>query len=259
MSRAIEKEKFAAAVRQSFGMVSNRCEGYSAGAMTDSPHLLVVDDDARLRELLRKFLSDRGYRVSTANDAADAEDKLGSLTFDLLVLDVMLPGETGIDFTRRLRRTNTVPILLLTARGEPQDRIAGLESGADDYLAKPFEPDELVARVRAILRRAPPPPAVQPTEIRFGEFCFDLGREELRRGDELVRLTAAEISLLRVLAQSAGTPISREDLLRLSRLTGNERTVDVQVTRLRRKIEADQRLPRYLQTVRGTGYMLRVG
>jgi two-component system phosphate regulon response regulator OmpR len=227
--------------------------------MSDSAHLLVVDDDDRLRELLRKFLADRGYRVSTAGDTADAESKLAAIAFDLLVLDVMLPGEDGIAFTRRLRKSSTVPILLLTARGESHDRIAGFESGADDYLAKPFEPDELVLRVRAILRRAPPPALALPTEVRFGEFCFDLAREELRRGDDLIRLTAAEISLLRILAESANTAISREDLLRLSRLTGNERTVDVQVTRLRRKIEADQRLPRYLQTVRGTGYMLRVG
>ena len=229
---------------------------YTCPVMPQSAHILVVDDDARLRELLRKFLADRGFRVTTAADAAEAHARLAALAFDLLVLDVMLPGETGVSFARRLRRASAVPILLLTARGEAQDRIAGLETGADDYLAKPFEPDELVLRIRAILRRAPPP-AAAPGDVRFGEFRFDLGREELRRGQVLVRLTAAEASLLKVLAASPSTPISREELLRLSRLTGNERTVDVQMTRLRRKIESDPRLPRYLQTVRGTGYMLR--
>ncbi len=230
--------------------------------MSDSPHILVVDDDARLRELLRKFLSERGFRVTTAGDAAEAEAKLAALAFDLLVLDVMMPGESGVDLTRRLRQTSSVPILLLTARTEAHDRIAGLASGADDYLAKPFEPDELMLRIRAILRRAPPPPAAAP-EIRFGPFRFHLDREELvqmadgTRAEQPVRLTAAEASLLKVLAAKPGAPVSREELLRRSRISGSERTVDVQVTRLRRKIEADPRLPRYLQTVRGAGYVLR--
>ena len=230
--------------------------------MNDGPHILVVDDDSRLRELLRKFLSDRGFRVTTAAHSADAEAKLKSLAFDLLVLDVMMPGETGIDFTKRLRQSNTVPILLLTARAESHDRIAGLAGGADDYLAKPFEPDELLLRIRAILRRAPPPTEAA-TEIRFGPFRFDLGREELLRADDgaetVVRLTAAEASLLKVLAEGAGTTIARADLLLRSRISGSERTVDVQMTRLRRKVEADPRQPRYLQTVRGAGYVLRLG
>jgi two-component system phosphate regulon response regulator OmpR len=182
----------------------------------------------------------------------------------LIVLDVMMPGETGVDLTRRLRRTDSVPILLLTARNESQDRIAGLASGADDYLAKPFEPDELLLRVRAILRRVPPP-AVSPAEIRFGPFRFDVGREELvqladgQSSGRPVRLTASEASLLKVLAAKPDAPVSRQELLRRSRISGNERTVDVQVTRLRRKIEDDPRLPRYLQTVRGAGYVLRTG
>ena len=230
--------------------------------MNDGPHILVVDDDSRLRELLRKFLSERGFRVTTAAHSADAEAKLKSLAFDLLVLDVMMPGETGIDFTKRLRHSNSVPILLLTARAESQDRIAGLAGGADDYLAKPFEPDELLLRIRAILRRAPPPTEAV-TDIRFGPFRFDLGREELLRSadgaESVVRLTAAEASLLKVLAEGAGTTIGRADLLQRSRISGNERTVDVQMTRLRRKVEADPRQPRYLQTVRGTGYVLRLG
>ncbi len=229
--------------------------------MSDGPHILVVDDDSRLRELLRKFLSERGFRVTTAAHSADAEAKLKSLAFDLLVLDVMMPGETGIDFTRRLRQSDTVPILLLTARAESHDRIAGLEGGADDYLAKPFEPDELLLRIRAILRRAPPPAEIA-NDIRFGPFRLDLAREELLRSadgaETLVRLTAAEASLLKVLAESAGTTIGRADLLQRSRISGNERTVDVQMTRLRRKVETDPRQPRYLQTVRGAGYVLRL-
>jgi two-component system phosphate regulon response regulator OmpR len=231
--------------------------------MTDSAHILVVDDDARLRELLRKFLSDRGFRVTTAAHAGEAEAKLSSITYDLLVLDVMMPGESGVELTRRLRLSNGVPILLLTARAEAQDRIAGLSSGADDYLPKPFEPDELLLRIQAILRRAPPPLPAAPTEIRFGPFRFDLTRDELvqladgEQQEQLVRLTAAETSLLKVLATKPGAPFSREELLNGSRISGSERTVDVQVTRLRRKIEADPRLPRYLQTVRGSGYVLR--
>ncbi len=229
--------------------------------MSDGPHILVVDDDSRLRELLRKFLSERGFRVTTAAHSADAEAKLKSLAFDLLVLDVMMLGETGIDFTRRLRQSDTVPILLLTARAESHDRIAGLEGGADDYLAQPFEPDELLLRIRAILRRAPPPAEIA-NDIRFGPFRLDLAREELLRSadgaETLVRLTAAEASLLKVLAESAGTTIGRADLLQRSRISGNERTVDVQMTRLRRKVETDPRQPRYLQTVRGAGYVLRL-
>ena len=225
-------------------------------------HILVVDDDSRLRELLRKFLTDRGFRVTTAAHSAEADPKLAALAFDLLVLDVMMPGESGIEFTKRLRRSSTVPILLLTARAESQDRIAGLAGGADDYLPKPFEPDELLLRIRAILRRAPPPSAA-PAELRFGPYRFDFGREELQRAEgdaaEPVRLTAAEASLLKVLALRPDAPVSRQELLQRSRISGNERTVDVQVTRLRRKIEADPRLPRYLQTVRGAGYVLRTG
>jgi two-component system phosphate regulon response regulator OmpR len=230
---------------------------------SEAAHILVVDDDSRLRELLRKFLTEHGFRVTTAANAADAEAKFGALEFDLMVLDVMMPGEDGVSLTRRVRQSRSVPILLLTARAEPQDRIAGLASGADDYLPKPFEPDELLLRVKAILRRAPPPSAA-PAEIRFGPFRFDLGREELLQatdssGEQPVRLTAAEASLLKVLAARPDAPVSRQELLLRSRISGNERTIDVQVTRLRRKIEADPRLPRYLQTVRGAGYVLRTG
>jgi two-component system phosphate regulon response regulator OmpR len=226
--------------------------------MSDAAHILVVDDDVRLRGLLQQFLSKHGFRVTTAGDAKEALAQFEAIAFDLLVLDVMMPGESGLDLTKRLRAASTVPILLLTAMGETQDRIAGLAGGADDYLVKPFEPDELLLRLRAILRRAPPVPAAHDADdVRFGEFRFDLRREELHRGDALIRLTAAEASLLRVLAQHAGAAVKRGDLLRLSRISGGDRTVDVQVTRLRRKIEADPKQPRFIQTERGAGYLLR--
>ena len=223
------------------------------------PHVLVVDDDTRLRELLRKYLAGNGFLVTTAKDAADARAKLESLAFDLIVLDIMMPGESGLELTERLRRDSNIPILLLTARDEPDDRIAGLEAGADDYLAKPFQPRELVLRITSILRRQaakpPDPPAAQP--VRLGPLLYLPDRDELRAGEEVIRLTTAEASLLRVLAASPGVTFTREELTERSRVAGNARTIDVQVTRLRRKIEPDPREPRYLQTVRGEGYVLR--
>jgi len=225
--------------------------------MEGQAHILVVDDDQRLRELLRRYLAERGYRVSVAADAAEARAKLAGLEFDLIVLDVMMPGESGLAFTRSFRRENEAPVLLLTAMSEAADRIAGLEAGADDYLGKPFEPRELVLRINAILRRVPPPPTALPLrKVVFGNFCFDLEREELTKAGALVRLTTAEASLLKALAQRAGEPITRDDLGEESMFSGNARTIDVQVTRLRRKIEDDPKFPRYLQTVRGTGYVL---
>jgi two-component system phosphate regulon response regulator OmpR len=220
------------------------------------PHLLVVDDDARLGGLLRRYLSDSGFRVTIAGDAAAARAHLESFAFDLVVLDVMMPGESGLDLTRALRRKGQVPILLLTAMAEPEDRVNGLEQGADDYLAKPFEPRELVLRIRNILQRRPAPNAGR-REIRFGGCRFDIVRGELFRGDELVHLTAAETGLLCALAQRTGQAISREELSLSGQFSGNVRNVDVQMTRLRRKIERDPRFPRYLQTVRGTGYALK--
>jgi len=220
------------------------------------PHLLVVDDDTRLAELLRRYLSDGGFRVTIAADANEARAQLASFAFDLVVLDVMMPGESGLELTRALRDQGEVPILLLSAMAEPEDRVNGLEQGADDYLAKPFEPRELVLRIRNILQRRPVPNADQH-EIRFGGYRFDSVRGELFRGDELVHLTAAETGLLSVLAQRAGHPISREELSLCGVFSGNVRNVDVQMTRLRRKIERDPRFPRYLQTVRGTGYALK--
>jgi len=227
--------------------------------MTDAePHLLVVDDDLRLRELLRRYLSDSGFRVTGAADAAEARAQLASFAFDLVVLDVMMPGESGIELTRALRQRAAphIPVLLLTAMGEPEDRVNGLEQGADDYLAKPFEPRELVLRIRNILQRRPEPADVAG-EVRFGIFRFDLARAELFRGGDTVHLTTAETGLLTSLAQQAGQPVSREELSQSAAFSGNIRNVDVQMTRLRRKIELDPRYPRYLQTVRGTGYVLK--
>ncbi len=222
------------------------------------PHLLVVDDDARLRELLRRYLSDNKFRVTLAADAGEARASLASFAFDLIVLDVMMPGENGLELTRALRAEARprLPILLLTAMGEPEDRINGLEQGADDYLAKPFEPRELVLRIRNILDRRG---ELQEGErsVRFGAFRFDLARIELFRGGDVVRLTAAEAGLLASLAARAGEAVSREDLSQSAQFSGNMRNVDVQMTRLRRKIETDPRYPRYLQTVRGTGYALK--
>jgi two-component system, OmpR family, phosphate regulon response regulator OmpR len=219
-----------------------------------APHLLVVDDDQRLRELLRRYLSDNGFRVTTAGDAGEARSNLASFTFDLVVLDVMMPGENGLELTRALRSEGRIPVLLLTAMAEPEDRINGLEQGADDYLSKPFEPRELVLRIRNVLQRRPAVDA-EPREVRFGGHRFDLGRGELYRGGDVMHLTAAEAGLLSMLVEKAGQAVSREELS-LS-LSGNVRNVDVQMTRLRRKIERDPRYPRYLQTVRGIGYTLK--
>jgi len=224
----------------------------------EAPHIMVVDDDDRLRKLLRRYLSENGYRVTTAQSAADAEAKLRGLTFDLLVLDVMMPGENGVDFTHRLRQSLPVPILLLTAMGEAEDRIAGLESGADDYLTKPFEPRELLLRIATILRRTQAvPPLVVETAVRIGAFEFHPARGELTREGESVRLTHTEAQLLTLFVSQPGVTLSRDELCRQSGIDAGGRAIDVQITRLRRKIEADPRNPRYLCTVWGEGYALR--
>ena len=220
------------------------------------PHILVVDDDRRLRALLRQYLAENGYLVTTAEHAADARARLAGLAFDLIVLDVMMPGENGLDLTESLRATSDVPILLLTAMGEADDRVAGLERGADDYLAKPFEPRELLLRVAALLRRAGPP-TMPARVVRFGAFVFDPARAELLRGGDPVRLTSGEAALMGVFAANPGLTLTRQTLSRESRLGGNERAVDVHIARLRRKVEPDPKSPRYLQTVWGEGYVLR--
>ncbi len=229
--------------------------GASAQPADDAPHLLVVDDDRRIRALLSRFLLAEGYRVSTAESASEARAKLGGLRFDLLVLDVMMPGENGFDFARALRATSAVPILMLTARDETESRIMGLEIGADDYLAKPFEPRELSLRVANILKRARPPAAAALQPVRFGPFVFHLARGELRRGDEAIRLTERECEMLRVLAANVGETVPRQALVGPGEAI-SERTVDVQVNRLRRKIESDPANPLIVQTVRGIGYRL---
>jgi len=229
---------------------------YKGSMRTDAPHILVVDDDPKLCKLLARFLSEHGSIVATATDSADARSKLASLSFDLIVLDLMMPGESGLDFAEEFRRTSTVPILMLTAMGEPEDRIAGLERGADDYLVKPFEPRELLLRINNILRRTPQPEAA-PAAVMMGEMMFDMEREELRNNGQPVRLTSVEAALLKALALQPGVPLSRESLIELTGAAGGDRAVDVQVTRLRRKIETDPRDPRYLQTVRGRGYVLK--
>ncbi len=220
------------------------------------PHLLVVDDDARLRDLLKRYLVDQGFRVTTAGDAAEARAKIKNLDFDLLILDVMMPGEDGFSLTRSLRETSRIPILLLTARAESADRINGLERGADDYLVKPFEPRELVLRVRNVLTRAAAMPE-KTGELRLGPCRLDLKRGELSRGGDPVKLTSAEQALLMTLAVRPNQAVSREELAKSAQFSGNLRNVDVQMTRLRRKIERDPKFPRYLQTVRGTGYVLK--
>ncbi len=224
-------------------------------------HLLIVDDDERIRGLLQKFLIRNGFLVTAARDAGHARRLLDGLDFDLIVLDVMMPGEDGISLTRSLRGRMATPILLLTARGETGSRIEGLEAGADDYLPKPFEPKELLLRINAILRRAPAPRAVEtgPKVLNLGPVRYEVERGELWRGTEQIRLTATEAALMRIFAAQPGAAVSREKLVAdLGRDDGQAtaRAVDVQITRLRRKIEADSKQPRYLQTVRGSGYML---
>ncbi len=224
-------------------------------------HLLIVDDDERIRDLLKRFLMRAGFLVTAARDAAHARRVLSGLDFDLIVLDVMMPGEDGLTLTAALRETMSTPILLLTARGETEDRIKGLEAGADDYLPKPFEPKELLLRINAILRRMPDakPEDVAPKFLQLGEIRYDIERGEMWQGEELIRLTSTESQLMKIFSACPGEAVSRtklvEDLGR-DRGQAQERAVDVQITRLRRKIEPNPKQPQYLQTVRGAGYML---
>jgi two-component system phosphate regulon response regulator OmpR len=231
--------------------------------MSDAAHILVVDDDSRLRTLLSRYLAENGFRVTTAENAAEARERLRFLHPDLLVLDVMMPGESGLSLTESVREENLdIPVLLLTARDAPEDRIAGFEAGADDYLAKGSDPRELVLRIRAMLRRvAPPPPVAVPAgPVRLGLAEFDPERGELRDATGVIRLTGGEAALLTALARKPNEVLSREDIAAaLGMDEAGERAIDVQVTRLRRKIEADPREPRFLHTVRGRGYVLKPG
>jgi two-component system phosphate regulon response regulator OmpR len=222
----------------------------------NAPHILVVDDDHRIRDLLARYLVEHGFRVTPAADAASARAAMRGLTFDLVILDVMMPGESGLDLARDLKSASNIPICMLTARADPEHRIEGLEAGVDDYLPKPFEPRELLLRLQNILRRARGI-ATPQDEVRMGEFVFHLGRGELRRGEETIKLTERERDLLRQFASRAGAPIARHELSS-DDTTGSERAIDVQINRLRRKIEIDPSNPVYLQTVRGKGYILYV-
>jgi two-component system, OmpR family, phosphate regulon response regulator OmpR len=235
-------------------MTENTQPVSTAAMPDDARHVLVVDDDQRIRDLLGRFLRDNGYRVTTAEDAAAARSSMRNLAFDLIILDVMMPGEDGLSLARDLRGTSQIPILMLTARADAEDRIVGLETGVDDYLPKPFDPRELLLRLKNIMRRRGEETDAGPQDVRFGKFTFNLARGELKADGESIKLTEMERNLLRFFAVRPGATVEREDLADLS---GNEseRSVDVQINRLRRKIEADPANPVYLQTVRGRGYI----
>ncbi|KAA0121060.1 response regulator [Methylobacterium sp. P1-11] len=223
----------------------------------EAPHVLVVDDDRRLRELLARYLTDQGFRVTAAASAAEARARAQSVVFDAMVLDVMMPGENGFDYARSVRETSRVPILMLTARSNPNDRVMGLEIGADDYLPKPFEPRELTLRLNNIIKRSVRPGAAAVEAVTFGPFAFRVDRGELRRDDELIRITEREREILTILAVAGGANVEREQLAGPGGAAA-ERTVDVQINRLRRKTEVDPANPVFLQTVRGVGYRLAV-
>ena len=220
--------------------------------------ILVVDDDRRLRDLLVKFLKEKKFRVCAAQSAAEARAQLALNKIDLLVLDIMMPGENGLELTQSLRASgNLVPILFLTAKDSLDEKIEGLEIGADDYLAKPFEPEELIARIRAILRRQLPGKTEKSDEVlHFGSLTFCRREGVLQKGEEKIVLSSTELILLKTLAQSPGQPFSREDLAQRIGHRVEERTVDVQITRLRRKLADDSRHTHFIQTVRHIGYTL---
>lgn len=223
----------------------------------DKAHILVVDDDTRLRSLLQRFLRENNFYVSTAKDADEARERLTEYKFDLLIVDIMMPNESGLDFLGTLRQESSVPVILLTAMGETADRIAGLETGADDYLAKPFEPKELVLRIKNILRRAPKETISEKQVLDLGLCLYDMEKKELfTKQNQIVHITPVEQLLLSVLGQKAGQVFSREKLAEILGAGQSPRSIDVQITRLRKKIEKDSKNPRYLQTVRGKGYML---
>jgi len=226
-------------------------------SFSERPHVLVVDDDDRISSLLFRFLSEAGFIVATAANTTQARELLSKFTFDVMVVDVMMPGETGVEFTQSLQSTSDTPILLLTALGEGEDRIKGLESGADDYLTKPFEPRELVLRLNAILRRTVKPDTNNTQPFRIGTLTYTPGENTLTGDDKPIILTDAEITLIESLAQANGEIVSKEALAKMCNVDPDSRTIDVQITRLRRKIEPDTKNPKYLRTVRGQGYFLK--
>ena len=228
--------------------------------MICGPHVLIVDDDDRLRDLLKRYLTDNGYRVTVASSAPDARRFLSGMEFDIMVLDVMMPGETGINFTKDLRKTNDIPVLLLTAMSETEDRISGFESGADDYLTKPFEPRELLLRITSILKRSDnynESAKDSPLSLKFGEYIFDNITETLKHGSEIIKLTRSEVDLLKLFTTRPNETISRSELCSHSGVDPTGRALDVQITRLRRKIESNPKDPRYLKTIWGAGYLMR--
>lgn len=222
----------------------------------NAPHVLVVDDDQRIRDLLGRYLFENGFRVTTASDSATARASMRGLSFDLVILDRMMPGESGLELARDLKMISPVPICMLTAKAEPEDRVEGLEAGVDDYVTKPFEPRELVLRLQNIMRRGQIT-AGPREEIRMGDYTFHIARGELKHGEEAVKLTERERDLLRLFASRPGSPIARHELAS-DDATGSERAIDVQINRLRRKIETDPGNPVYLQTVRGKGYIFYI-
>ena len=223
----------------------------------NSAHILVVDDDNRLRSLLQRFLRDNGFYVSVAKNAAEARERLRDYKFDLLIVDIMMPEETGLEFLEKLRRESSVPVIMLTAMGETEDRITGLEAGADDYLPKPFEPKELVLLIKNILRRAPQEDGQAVEKLNLGLCCYDMVKKELlTKQGTVIHITPVEQAMLNVLGQKSGQIFTREKLAEILGAGQSPRSIDVQITRLRKKIEKDSKNPRYLQTVRGKGYML---
>lgn len=224
---------------------------------TEKPHILVVDDDTRLRSLLQRYLRDNGFYVSVAKDAEEARKCLLHYKFDLLIVDIMMPNETGLEFLSSFRIENNTPVIMLTAMGETDDRITGLEAGADDYIAKPFEPKELVLRIKNILKRTPSENSLEVEKFSLGLCLFDMTTKELlTKQGQVIHITPVEQSLLCVLGQKSGQIFSREKLAELLGAGQSPRSIDVQITRLRKKFEKDSKNPRYLQTVRGKGYML---
>jgi two-component system, OmpR family, phosphate regulon response regulator OmpR len=223
--------------------------------MAETPHILLVDDDRRIRELLAEYLKSNGFLVTAASNSAEARKALNGLAFDMIVLDIMMPGENGLALATSLRAdSNPVPILMLSARSDTSDRIQGLATGSDDYLGKPFEPEELLLRMRNLLRRSLPK-TLKPTTVKFGDFVFEIENGTLMRGTETLRLTGREKDILRQLALSMGQPVARS-VLQTEGAADEARAIDVQMTRLRQKIETDPANPKYLQTVRGQGYCL---